>query len=225
MFRRLLLLFLQTWVRLFYRTLYRIQVEGLAQLPQCGPFIVAANHVSLHDPVLIGTFLHPGTRFMAKAELFQVPGLGRVIRRFGAFPVLRQGIGIGGIRSALRLLSDNQVSRDLSRGDTQSGCLSPGQTRGWLHCRSVRRTYRSRRDCFRPESTFSTPFYRRRRAHHGARDVSGRLSFVVSTRHGPDWGVSAGRRAGFRSYHPHLSADHLYLQGCRGEYLAVGMGH
>lgn len=127
MFRRLLLLFLQTGVRLFYRTLYRIHLEGLEQLPERGPFIVAANHVSLHDPVLIGTFLHPSTRFMAKAELFQVPGLGRVIRRFGAFPVLRQGIGIGGIRSALRLLNDNHVIGIFPEGTRRQGVFLPAK--------------------------------------------------------------------------------------------------
>jgi 1-acyl-sn-glycerol-3-phosphate acyltransferase len=128
MVRRLLIAFLQTGVCLFYRSFYRVRVYGLDRLPQRGPFIVAANHVTVHDPILLGAFLHPGIRFMAKAELFEVPGLGHVIRRFGAFPVRRQGIGIGAVRHAIRLLGKGQVVGIFPEGTrSRTGALLPAK--------------------------------------------------------------------------------------------------
>ncbi|MCL6633690.1 MAG: 1-acyl-sn-glycerol-3-phosphate acyltransferase [Alicyclobacillus herbarius] len=92
-------------VRLYYQVFYRVRVMGhpIPDLSQ-GPVIVAGNHVSMNDPVLLSAFLSPSIRFMAKEELFRVPGLCWLIRKMGAFPVVRRGIGIGAIRKGLAIL-------------------------------------------------------------------------------------------------------------------------
>lgn len=61
-----------------------------------GGLIVAANHISLADPVVLADFLLHGTglvpRFMAKAELFRGRGLvAHVMRGAGQIPVDRHG--------------------------------------------------------------------------------------------------------------------------------------
>lgn len=68
-------------VRGFYRRVYRVQVVGLDKLPRSGRIILATNHISLHDPILLSAFLDPGIRFMAKEELFRIPVLRNMIRR------------------------------------------------------------------------------------------------------------------------------------------------
>ncbi|GGA63846.1 1-acyl-sn-glycerol-3-phosphate acyltransferase [Pseudoclavibacter endophyticus] len=80
--------------------LWNIEVEG--ELPKDGPFILAPNHNSEVDPVIvgIGTWkLGRAPRFMAKESLFRIPLFGRLLRASGQIPVSR-GPGKGN-RSAL----------------------------------------------------------------------------------------------------------------------------
>ncbi|PID97645.1 MAG: 1-acyl-sn-glycerol-3-phosphate acyltransferase [Actinobacteria bacterium] len=75
---------MDTWVKL--------EVSGEEHLPSDGAFIIAPNHISNFDPVCMAYFMlthgYP-VRFMAKAELFKVPGLGAVLRSMGMVPVHR----------------------------------------------------------------------------------------------------------------------------------------
>lgn len=76
----------------------RHERAGAENFPRTGGFIVAANHLSHADPVLMGLFLHDcglSPRFLGKAELFGVPGMGEVLRRAGQIPVHR-GTGLAG---------------------------------------------------------------------------------------------------------------------------------
>ena len=101
--------FLKCAVQLYYKVFHGVSILGLEKLPDCGPYIVASNHISNHDPILLGAFLNHTIKFMAKEELFRIPVLSLIAKRFGAFPVYRNGIGIGAIRHAIRLLNMGQT--------------------------------------------------------------------------------------------------------------------
>ncbi|GIH92429.1 lysophospholipid acyltransferase family protein [Planobispora siamensis] len=61
-------------------------------LPREGAMIMATNHLSWLDPILIAHFLYNNGRWpviLAKAALFTVPGLGRAVRSLLAIPVYR----------------------------------------------------------------------------------------------------------------------------------------
>lgn len=68
---------------------YKVEAEYRAELPQDKGYIMASNHVSDMDPVMLGLAFHKQLRFMAKEELFKIPVLGGIIRALGAFPVAR----------------------------------------------------------------------------------------------------------------------------------------
>ena len=54
--------------------------------------VVAPNHISFFDPLVIAHFLHDSgrpPRFMGKQEVFDVPGVGRLISGAGQIPVSR----------------------------------------------------------------------------------------------------------------------------------------
>ncbi|WP_157250893.1 lysophospholipid acyltransferase family protein [Nonomuraea typhae] len=73
------------------------------RLPRKGGVIIAVNHLSWTDPVLISHFLFNHGRWpviLAKAALFRVPGLGAAVRGLLAIPVYR------GSSEAARSLSD-----------------------------------------------------------------------------------------------------------------------
>ena len=77
-----------------YKLLYRYKNIGSDKIPSDGGFILASNHMSFSDPVLLGLCIKRRLYFMAKIELFKNKFAGALIRALGAFPVER-GAGDG----------------------------------------------------------------------------------------------------------------------------------
>jgi 1-acyl-sn-glycerol-3-phosphate acyltransferase len=68
--------------------------HGPRRLPATGPFIVAPNHYTNIDPLVVGTivFLHRRLpQYLAKAGLFRNPVVGFFMRGMGNIPVERTG--------------------------------------------------------------------------------------------------------------------------------------
>jgi 1-acyl-sn-glycerol-3-phosphate acyltransferase len=73
----------------FFKTLFRLRVHGVENVPRVGGALVASTHRSNFDAFLLGLPLRGRyLRFMAKAELYRGP-LGWVLRGAGAFRVDR----------------------------------------------------------------------------------------------------------------------------------------
>ena len=100
------------FAKVFFRVLFRLkgwQIQGLENLPPNGPVILAINHVSFWDPVMVGCSLNRQVCYMAKEELFAIPLLGWAIRELGTFPVNRTHSDTGAIRQALAILKEERV--------------------------------------------------------------------------------------------------------------------
>ncbi len=69
----------------------RLGVEGVESLPASGPLLIVGNHDSHWDPVMIGVAAvrRRQIRALAKAELWDVTGLGPVLRGMGQIPIER----------------------------------------------------------------------------------------------------------------------------------------
>jgi 1-acyl-sn-glycerol-3-phosphate acyltransferase len=96
------------------RGLSRIRVEGaLAEIPRQGPLIIAANHLSNADGVLVGGWLTPalGRRihWLGKREMVEWPVLGRLARAGSVHPVDRGTADIEAFRLAQRILDEGHV--------------------------------------------------------------------------------------------------------------------
>ncbi|MDQ3945860.1 MAG: 1-acyl-sn-glycerol-3-phosphate acyltransferase [Actinomycetota bacterium] len=68
------------------------RVEGLEHIPLAGPALVAANHISLLDPLAVGYLVDRRgreARFLATSGLFRYPVLAGFLRRMGHIPVER----------------------------------------------------------------------------------------------------------------------------------------
>src|SRR5262249_43282988 len=93
-----------------FRILFAVEYHGLENVPETGPVILAGNHPSYLDPILVGLPVKRTIRFMAWDALFKVPVLGWLIRSLGAFPVdIRRGRGESAYRAALRVLESGDA--------------------------------------------------------------------------------------------------------------------
>jgi len=97
--------------RVYYTVIGRKKVRGLENLPPkgTGGAIIAANHMSLNDPPLIGASLTRHLNYMAKKELFDIPIIGWGLKNINAFPVNREGADSSAIRKALKLLRSGEL--------------------------------------------------------------------------------------------------------------------
>ena len=107
-----------------YKLIYRYKVIGSKNMPKQGGVILACNHLSFSDPVLLGLAQKRRLFFMAKSELFRNKFASFIIRRLGAFPVER-GAGDGkAIKTGEEILCEgNVMTIFLEGGRTKTGEL------------------------------------------------------------------------------------------------------
>lgn len=101
--------------------LFHMKVTGADNWPAQGPALIASNHGSNFDPLLVGIAFPGIIRWMAKSELWKVPLLGRVINKLGAFPVRRGEADREAIREARRLLQQGAIIGMFPEGSRQRG--------------------------------------------------------------------------------------------------------
>lgn len=78
-----------------FKIVYRYKVINKANIPDDGKgYIIASNHLSFSDPILVALGQKRRLNFMAKDELFNNKFFSWLIRHLGAFPVKR-GAGDG----------------------------------------------------------------------------------------------------------------------------------
>jgi 1-acyl-sn-glycerol-3-phosphate acyltransferase len=82
-------------LRPLFLLLFRPHVTGRENVPATGPFILASNHLSFIDSMVIPLMAPRKVGYLAKAEYFTTPGIGGWLTRvlftaLGALPVERQ---------------------------------------------------------------------------------------------------------------------------------------
>jgi 1-acyl-sn-glycerol-3-phosphate acyltransferase len=84
----------------------RLQVEGLEALPRGGPVVLASNHDSRMDPVIIGVAAahRRQIRALAKSSLWDIRGLGPILDGMGQIPIERAAGDADALAQAIRAL-------------------------------------------------------------------------------------------------------------------------
>ncbi|HRX86733.1 MAG TPA: lysophospholipid acyltransferase family protein, partial [Phycisphaerae bacterium] len=82
---------------------------GVENVPVRGPAILACNHQSYLDPVLVGAFAKRTLHYMARDTLFRNSYFSRLIRSYNAFPVKRGETDVTAIKQSLRLLKEGKA--------------------------------------------------------------------------------------------------------------------
>jgi len=127
--------------RVLVAGLCRPTVEGLQHVPKDGPFIVAPNHLSFLDSVLVQALMPRSVAFFAKAEYFTGTGVkGALMKSFfegvGSIPVERgqQAASVQALKTLLDLLEQGDGVGIYPEGTrSRDGRLYRGRTGvGWL---------------------------------------------------------------------------------------------
>jgi 1-acyl-sn-glycerol-3-phosphate acyltransferase len=113
----------------------RVSVEGADLVPKMGPLLIVPNHDSQWDPIVVALALRKRRRlrFLARANLWKIPGLGPILYALGQIPIERGAGDRGALDEAVARLREGGAvcvfpEGKLSRGET----LRAHSGVGWL---------------------------------------------------------------------------------------------
>jgi 1-acyl-sn-glycerol-3-phosphate acyltransferase len=146
----------------------RLRVYGAERVPSEGGVVVAANHFSWIDPPALGDSCPRTLYMMAKIEAHRVPGLGQLMRSFGAFAVRRGESDRDAVRTMREIVRSGHALGLFVEGTRQRsgvpGPVQPGAAMVAINedvavsCAAIYGSYEWRLGNFRPVSVaWSTP--------------------------------------------------------------------
>jgi 1-acyl-sn-glycerol-3-phosphate acyltransferase len=89
----------------------RVRVEGLDHVLRTGPLLLVPNHDSQMDPVVLALALRRvrPVRFLARANLWKLPGLGATLTAIGQIPIQRGAGDDGALARAAAILGEGEA--------------------------------------------------------------------------------------------------------------------
>ena len=96
--------FTQISLGLLLKVLFRIKVVGLDNIPETGAFLLASNHRSYLDPILISILTYRKLFFLGKKELFTNTLFARILKGINVIPLSREGLDRAALKEALKAL-------------------------------------------------------------------------------------------------------------------------
>jgi 1-acyl-sn-glycerol-3-phosphate acyltransferase len=116
--------------RVFAIIFWKFRVFGLENLPSKGGVLLASNHQSVLDPVLVAMVLPREMHFMARRTLFRIPVFRAIIVSYNAFAIERDSADVKGVKEAIRRLEAGNIllvfPEGTRTGDGSIGRMKPG---------------------------------------------------------------------------------------------------
>ncbi len=106
-------------IKLLLYCFFQVEVRGIENWNTGEAKVVCSNHISQHDPVVIGSYIPEMIRFMAKHTLFKHWYADKFLRYAGGFPVNRDVNDLGAVKTALKALKRRRECSYICRGHTQ----------------------------------------------------------------------------------------------------------
>ena len=111
---------------------YQIRHTGRENIPAEGGVLVVSNHQSHFDPPLVGMGCMRQMNYLARDTLFGFAPFRWLANSLNAFPIDREGLGLGGIKESLRRLKCGEMVVVFPEGtrtrDGEVGPFRPGFT-------------------------------------------------------------------------------------------------
>ena len=116
--------------RLVAGIFWKFRVFGLENVPKKGGVLLASNHQSYLDPVLVAMVLPREMHFMARRTLFRNPAFRAIIVSYNAFAIERDSADVKGVNSAIARLEAGNIllvfPEGTRTGDGSIGRMKPG---------------------------------------------------------------------------------------------------
>jgi 1-acyl-sn-glycerol-3-phosphate acyltransferase len=93
---------------LFFKVYCRMELHYAEKVPVKGGVVVASNHASYLDPLILGAALGRQATFMAREDLFAIPLIGTFVKAF-SFPIKRGSPLPSTIKEAAQRLRRGEV--------------------------------------------------------------------------------------------------------------------
>lgn len=104
-----------------FRFLLRLRPRGAENVPARGGFLLCTNHVAFCDVLSVAAVLPRQVRYLAKAELFRIPVLGRLITALGACRLDRSGGDVAAIKKTISLAAGGELVAIFPQGHRYGG--------------------------------------------------------------------------------------------------------
>ncbi len=92
-----------------FKICFGLKIFGRENFPKKGPMIVASNHVSFFDPIIVAISAPRKMNFIARDTLFRSKFFGRILQNLQTFPMKRGSSDIGAFRFFLSKLSNGEI--------------------------------------------------------------------------------------------------------------------
>src|ERR1043165_6232700 len=113
--------------------LWKFRAFGLENIPRTGGVLLASNHQSFLDPVLVAMVLSREMHFMARRTLFRNPAFRAIIVGYNAFAIERDSADEKGVNSAIARLEAGNILLVFPEGTrTGNGSIGPMKSVGVL---------------------------------------------------------------------------------------------
>lgn len=100
-------------IYLVSHTLYRVKHRGLENIPETGPALVVANHVSYMDALLLAGACHRPLRFVIDKDIHDLPVLKRFLQAVGTVPLTSEKIDRQNLQEAFARIGDTLAQGEL----------------------------------------------------------------------------------------------------------------
>ncbi len=125
------------FLRPIVSAVWGFRANGTDAIPASGPVIIASNHISNWDPVLISLGCRRDVHFMAKDELFRNPLAAAFFGAVNAIPIRRGVLDRRALRAASELLRGGNVLLMFPGGtrDKSGEVRDPKSGVGFIACK------------------------------------------------------------------------------------------
>jgi len=128
----------QALSRLVAGIFWKFRAFGLENIPRTGGVLLASNHQSFLDPVLVAMVLPREMHFMARRTLFRNPAFRAIIAGYNAFAIERDSADVKGVNSAIARLEAGNILLVFPEGTrTENGSIAPMKSVGVIAARAA----------------------------------------------------------------------------------------
>jgi 1-acyl-sn-glycerol-3-phosphate acyltransferase len=103
-----------------------LRIEGRTRVPKRGGLLLIANHISIADPIVLWYASPRHICFMGRADVFQLPGIGGILRLARAIPVRQRSADRAALMGAIEAVRDGEAVGIFPEGEcSETGELLP----------------------------------------------------------------------------------------------------